>query len=198
MTRVINIIIAEPSDVIRRGIRSVLSAEEGVQTVITEVGLAEMLKEALVKHRPDILIVNPVFGAHLPPAAIRRDFPDTRCVMLSWTHADATAVSVFDDVVSVCDTAHTIREHILRPFQSTRKNARNHEALSRREKDILVCVVKGMTNRQIADQLHLSHHTVGTHRRNISAKLGIHSTSGLTVYAISSKLISLEEIKVEL
>ncbi len=194
MTPQVNIVIAEPSDVIRRGIRSVLATDQRV-SAITEVGLAEMLKETLAKHRPDILIVNPVFGAHLPPAAIRREFPDTRCVMLSWTHADATAVSVFDDVVSVCDSAHTIRERILQPFQPTRKSARDQETLSRREKDIVVCVVKGLTNRQIADQLHLSHHTVGTHRRNISSKLGIHSTSGLTVYAISSKLISLEEIR---
>ncbi len=194
MTGHINIVIAEPSDVIRRGIRSVLSTDDTVSTVITEVGLGEILREVMVKNRPDVLIVNPVIGAHLPPAAIRREFPDTRCVMLSGTHADATAASLFDDVVSVCDPAHTIRERILRPFQSARKSARDHESLSKREKDVVVCVVKGMTNRQIADELHLSHHTVGTHRRNISSKLGIHSTSGLTVYAISSKLISLEEI----
>ncbi len=190
----INIVIAEPSDVIRRGIRSVLSTDEAVPTVITEVGLGEMLRDVMVKSRPDVLIVNPVFGAHLPPAVIRREFPDTRCVMLSWTHSDATSASLFDDVVSVCDPANTIRERILRPFQSARKSARDQESLSKREKDVVVCVVKGMTNRQIADELHLSHHTVGTHRRNISSKLGIHSTSGLTVYAISSKLVSLEEI----
>ncbi len=189
----VNIMLAEPSDVLRRGIRSVLSADETLNVVITEVGLGEMLRETIARSRPDILIVNPIFGAHLPPAAIRREFPDMRCVMLSWTHADAMAASLFDDVISVCDSAPTIREKILRPFRSVLGN-RGHDSLSRREKDVLACVVKGMTNRQIADELHLSHHTVGTHRRNISAKLGIHSTSGLTVYAISSKLISLEEI----
>ncbi len=193
MTEHINIVVAEPSDVIRRGIRSVLTADDSVPAIIAEVGRAELLRESLLKNRPDVLIVNPVFGAHLPPAAIRREFPDTRCVMLSSSHADASAKSLFDDMISVGDSAHTIREQILRPFAS-RKSSRNHDSLSQREKDVVVCVVKGMTNRQIADELHLSHHTVGTHRRNISSKLGIHSTSGLTVYAISSKLISLEEI----
>ena len=45
------------------------------------------------------------------------------------------------------------------------------ETLSQREKEIITCVVKGMTNKAIADQLYLSIHTVITHRRNIARKL---------------------------
>jgi ATP-dependent Lon protease len=56
-------------------------------------------------------------------------------------------------------------------------------------------VVKGLTNREIAEQLYLSAHTVITHRRNIARKLQIHSASGLTVYAIVNKLIELDDIK---
>ena len=67
--------------------------------------------------------------------------------------------------------------------------------LSMREKEIICCVVKGMTNKQIADTLCLSAHTVMTHRRNIASKLSIHSTAGLTIYAIVNKLIELDEIK---
>jgi regulator of cell morphogenesis and NO signaling len=52
-----------------------------------------------------------------------------------------------------------------------------------------------MTNKQIADELRLSTHTVITHRRNISAKLQIHSTAGLTIYAIVNKLVELDEVK---
>lgn len=69
------------------------------------------------------------------------------------------------------------------------------EALSAREKEIIVCIVKGMTNKQIADVLCISTHTVITHRRNIVAKLQIHSTAGLTIYAIVNKLVELSEIK---
>jgi len=67
--------------------------------------------------------------------------------------------------------------------------------LSSREKEIVVCVVKGLTNREIAEQLYLSAHTVITHRRNIARKLQIHSASGLTVYAIVNKLVELGDIK---
>lgn len=69
------------------------------------------------------------------------------------------------------------------------------EALSTREKEIIVCIVKGMTNKQIADTLCISTHTVITHRRNIVAKLQIHSAAGLTIYAIVNKLVELSEIK---
>lgn len=67
--------------------------------------------------------------------------------------------------------------------------------LTEREKEILVEVVKGMTNKEIAQHLFLSTHTVISHRRNITRKLEIHSTAGLTIYAIVNKLITLDEIK---
>lgn len=69
------------------------------------------------------------------------------------------------------------------------------EPLSAREKEIIVCVVKGLTNKQIADVLCISTHTVITHRRNIAAKLQIHSAAGLTIYAIVNKLVELSEIR---
>jgi regulator of cell morphogenesis and NO signaling len=66
--------------------------------------------------------------------------------------------------------------------------------LGEREKEIIHYIAKGMTNKQIADVLCLSSHTVATHRRNICAKLDIHSASGLTLYAIVHGLIDLSEI----
>lgn len=69
------------------------------------------------------------------------------------------------------------------------------EVLSQREKEIIVCVVKGLTNKQIAERLFISAHTVITHRRNIAAKLQIHSPAGLTIYAIVHKLVELDEVK---
>ena len=72
------------------------------------------------------------------------------------------------------------------------------QMLTPREREIIICVVKGMTNKEIAGQLYLSTHTVITHRRNISKKLQIHSPSGLTIYAIMNKLVELEDIKDEL
>lgn len=67
--------------------------------------------------------------------------------------------------------------------------------LTDREKEILASVVKGLTNKEIANKLFLSTHTVISHRRNITRKLEIHSTAGLTIYAIVNKLVTLDEIK---
>ena len=71
----------------------------------------------------------------------------------------------------------------------------NLEVLSEREKDIIICVAKGMNSKEIADYLYLSVHTVTTHRRNISNKLQIHTTAGLIIYAIANKLVNIEDIQ---
>ncbi len=74
-------------------------------------------------------------------------------------------------------------------------SSEKNESLTEREVEILTCVVKGLTNKEIAHQLFLSTHTVISHRRNITRKLEIHSTAGLTIYAIVNKLVSIEDIK---
>lgn len=67
--------------------------------------------------------------------------------------------------------------------------------LTPRECDIVRAIAKGLSNKEIAEALFLSVHTVTTHRRNISSKLGIHSASGMTLYALLHGLISLDEGK---
>lgn len=69
------------------------------------------------------------------------------------------------------------------------------EILSDREKDIIKAVAKGLSNKEIADALFLSVHTVTTHRRNISNKLQIHTAAGLIIYAIANKLVNIEDIQ---
>ena len=69
------------------------------------------------------------------------------------------------------------------------------ETLSRREKEIVACIAKGLSNKEIADRLYLSVHTVTTHRRNICNKLQIHSPAGLTIYAIVNKIVRIDDIK---
>lgn len=69
------------------------------------------------------------------------------------------------------------------------------ELLSQREKEIIICVAKGLSNKEIANQLFISVHTVTTHRRNISNKLQIHTSAGLTIYAIANSLVSIDDLK---
>ena len=65
--------------------------------------------------------------------------------------------------------------------------------LSQRERDVIVALVQGMSNKEIADHLCISTNTVITHRRNIAKKLQIHSPAGLTIYAIVNKLVSIDQ-----
>jgi len=73
--------------------------------------------------------------------------------------------------------------------------AQNPDTLSDREKDVIVSLVQGMSNKEIADHLCISVNTVITHRRNIARKLQIHSPAGLTIYAIINNLVDISSVK---
>ena len=95
-----------------------------------------------------------------------------------------------------------IEDEILRPAlsqvpveQPSQSSTQDTDALSERERDVLIQVVNGLSNKEIADKLFISIHTVMTHRKNISRKLNIHSTAGLTIYAIVNKLINIDSLK---
>ena len=69
------------------------------------------------------------------------------------------------------------------------------ESLSEREREVVVALVQGMSNKQIASHLFISTNTVITHRRNIARKLQIHSEAGLTIYAIVNGLVDISTVK---
>ena len=71
----------------------------------------------------------------------------------------------------------------------------NSEMLSDRERDVVIGVVQGLLNKEIADRLCISVNTVITHRRNIARKLQIHSPAGLTIYAIVNGLVDISSVK---
>ena len=75
------------------------------------------------------------------------------------------------------------------------KNQEGADALGEREKDVIVALVQGMSNKEIAEHLCISVNTVLTHRRNIARKLQIHSPAGLTIYAIVNNLIDISAVK---
>ena len=82
----------------------------------------------------------------------------------------------------------------IQPHSHRRLTQLDTEELSEREKDVLIQVVRGLSNKEIADVLCISTHTVITHRKNIAHKLNIHSTAGLTIYAIVNKLIDINSM----
>ena len=85
------------------------------------------------------------------------------------------------------------------PTTTTEANKQDEATdLSQREKEIITCIVKGMSNKEIAEHLYISIHTVITHRKNIARKLQIHSPTLLTVYAIVNKLVDVSEVKLSI
>ena len=95
-----------------------------------------------------------------------------------------------------------IEDNILRPALTKIQPPVHHtrqmtetEELSDREKDVLIQLVRGLSNKEIADVLCISTHTVISHRKNITRKLNIHSTAGLTIYAIVNKLVDLNSLE---
>ena len=124
--------------------------------------------------------------------------PDMKCLALLYSVAEHAVIRYYDDQISIFDSADEMKlklERLHAKSEDGEGDGDEQQTLSTREKEIVVCVVKGMTNREIADRLFLSTHTVITHRRNIARKLQVHSASALTVYAIVNKLVELSDIQ---
>ena len=75
-----------------------------------------------------------------------------------------------------------------------KKETKKENIISKREETILQNIALGLTNKEIAEKLFLSAHTVVTHRKNLTKKLGIKTVSGLTIYAIINNIISMDDI----
>ena len=196
MSVTVKITVAEPSVIIRSGIIAVIGSAENLKAEIYEVSEIDQLRNVLSWQHPDILLVNPASLGLFPLQQLKKDTgnPDMKCVALQFAFTDHAALKSYDDAISVYDSAETVNDKLARLVSEPERDKR-HESLSGREKEVIACVVQGMTNKQIADKLFISTHTVITHRRNISAKLGIHSPAGLTIYAIVNKLVQLDDIK---
>ena len=103
-------------------------------------------------------------------------------------HIFVPAIRRLEQQARKSDVARNISDMVLGAGQ-------NADALSDREKEVIVALVQGMANKEIADHLCISVNTVITHRRNIARKLQIHSPAGLTIYAIVNGLIDISSVK---
>lgn len=164
-----------------------------VYTLSDPFSLVDTLKEL----RPDIAIVScnvcspPVTETVRTAAGV----PDCRFVHYCETTSDELLAERSDGHLSGDDSDREVVD-MLASLIHTEEKEEAAEELTPRERDVIIGVVKGMTNKEIADELFISPNTVTTHRRNIVKKLDIHSASGLTVYAIMNKLVSLQDIEI--
>ena len=100
----------------------------------------------------------------------------------------------YNGVIELYETRSKIISKMTEYTQSENTKNTDDVELSKRETDVLVAVAKGMMNKEIADQMNISIHTVISHRKNITRKTGIKSVSGLTVYALLNNLIDENEL----
>ncbi len=191
--------IAETSVIVRTGLALVLKRMQGMKILPIEVVSPESLADCMRLHKPDVLIINPAFPGYFDIRKFREDpqHAGVKCIALLCSMGDNSILKYYDDTFSLYDDPEDMKEKLNRLLNlSGQEDGRGgQEVLSSREKEIVTCVVKGMTNKEIADALFLSTHTVITHRRNIARKLQIHSPAGLTIYAIVNKLVEIQDIK---
>lgn len=192
MLKRVHIVIVEPSVIIRSGLISVLQRATSLNIDIAEMDEISTISEDILKLKPDIIIINPTYLGYIPIAQLREESPNMKLIALQSALTDQNAIKSYNETISIYDTAATIQAALERIIETEQENNSRTE-LSQREKEIVVCIAKGMSNKEIADTLFLSTHTVISHRRNITTKLDIYSPSGLTIYAIVNKLIDIGE-----
>ncbi|MFR9641571.1 MAG: response regulator transcription factor [Rikenellaceae bacterium] len=188
----VHIVIAEPSVIIRSGVVALLQRSNSLNIDIAELEDIFSLRETLSRLEPDILIINPAHLGAFPAIILKEHSERMKIIALQSSLANQTTLKEYDGVINIYDSQNGIASTIANII-NTGEIAETKNDLTQREKEIVICVAKGMTNKEIADELYISTHTVIAHRRNITSKLDIYSTSGLTIYAIVNKLIDLGE-----
>lgn len=102
---------------------------------------------------------------------------------------------IFEPAIQLLESQFSKGEEMVNITKVIPQSSEKAEQLSEREKDIVIGVVQGLTNKEIADKLFIAPNTVITHRRNIARKLQIHSTAGLTIYAIVNRLVDIGSVE---
>ena len=192
------IIVNIPSFIIRKAVLSILYENfSAIDVVIADTTNNDNLTEITLREKPDIIL--------LQNAGIPIDNPVFKDIyfigiIINGKLTDAEN-DILDEVLLINDSQSTIIHKLQKIINKTthryQDNNTTTQELSNREKEILKAVAQGLTNQEIAEKLFLSVHTITTHRKNITAKLGIKTISGLTLYALLNGLVNLEETKLK-
>jgi len=211
----IRIIIADDHRIMRAGLRSLLSADSGMEVI----GEATTSQEAIAlvdQLKPDVLILDIGMPGNEKLAALKEisiNYPNVRILMLTM-HEDnellqeclrlgasgyiikrAAESELIDAIYAVqrgIIYVHPTLIHSLVAAPAKNNNRSNKvEELTAREIEVLKLIVEGHTNRQISDALNISVRTVESHRSNIMDKLNLHSRVDLVRYANEHKITKL-------
>ncbi|MBP3663003.1 MAG: response regulator transcription factor [Bacteroidales bacterium] len=192
------VLLIVPSKIVARGIEAVLSelGEFRVEGILTDLSHASQMR--LRNIDADVIVLDPVVFDFVSRSSVRShisEYSDAAVVGLQTIPMDDEQKKQYDALIGLNDDPVLIVRKLRESLDSRQDNPETEEYdLSAREKEILVCVAKGMLNKEIADACNLSIHTVITHRKNITRKTGIKTVAGLTVYALLNNLIDSSSI----
>ena len=185
------IAIVEPSAIIAEGVASILRLSGEADVVAIYPTLRAYADRLNVK---DVEVV--VVGSQVAVGAqLRSELQGVAVVLLSTTVVDEDVLRQVDGVINIYDDEATLMRKLRTAVEQGETNpySDSHD-LSERERDVLILVAKGMANKEIADRLNISIHTVMSHRKNITHKTGIKSVAGLTVYALLNNLLDQNDV----
>lgn len=182
------VLIVEPSEMVSEGLVSMIDDVTRFKVLPPEHSI-DNLSVRLLSLKPDVVVVNATLVDS--PADVSDD-GSIAVVALVYQYVEQLKLRRFSHVIDVSMSRGAVVETLIdslnAPDSRQEAEARNYE-LTKRETAVLVLVAKGLTNKEIADQLNVSPHTVMSHRKNIVHKTGIKSVAGLTVFAMLNNLI---------
>ena len=193
--RRINIAVLEPSQIVFEGLSNILS-KSGTYLKLYRIDNLHETDNLTPIEKLDAVIINPVQIQNKTKdfITVKKSRPETCWIALVYSFFDQHILSLFDKAINITDSVETINDIVDKLGNSEPSIHSNEQGqLSEREIDVLKLLVKGLSNKEIGDALNISIHTVISHRKNISQKTGIKSQSGLTIYAISNKIIQIED-----
>ncbi|MEN8119132.1 MAG: response regulator transcription factor [Bacteroidota bacterium] len=191
-------IIFEKCFLVRHGLISLLKEIQGAE-LFGDFNSAYNFASLIKTQNPDIIIINQELYRNINTQTIKNLSAEYNFKLIGITdkkmeNTDSPFSELIyykEEKVEILKKINNIVFHI----SGNKKKIKDNNEISEREKAVLECVAKGMTNKEIAEKLFISAHTVITHRKNIVRKLGIKTVSGLTVYAILNKIIDMTDLK---
>lgn len=192
------IVIIEPSSIIREGLKAIIQGSSDFSIIKEIPHLYEYNFDPIIL-MADVLLFNPMETGLYHTAKQIKSWKEKNnslsFIAIQTCHCSERTLTEFDETITLTEESDSILRKIKKvSFLNNEDEGADNNELSLREKNVLVLVAQGLTNKEIADKLSISAHTVISHRKNITKKTNIKSVSGLTLYALLNKLIDQNNI----